>query len=122
MAKKRPASRALVIAAPIVALAGAGAALLRRMRGGAVLPVDDAELAERVREAVSRPEHVPGDAVSVSASAGVVTLAGDIGAPYTQATIDAAARAAGEVPGVRRVDNRLRLVGGSDAADAAVAT
>ena len=121
MAKRRSASRVLAVAAPVMALAAAAVALVRRLRGRPVVPVSDETIEARVREALAEPEHVPEAAVTVSVSDGVVTLAGDIGSPYTQATIDAAVRRAREVAGVRDVVDRLQLVGpdrpgGTDAA------
>jgi osmotically-inducible protein OsmY len=66
-------------------------------------------LAERVRDALAKQSHIPDYAIRVSAAEGVVTLEGELGSPYTQASIDAAEAAAQGVRGVVRVENRLRL-------------
>jgi osmotically-inducible protein OsmY len=66
--------------------------------------VEDRVLEERVRSEIGRKVSNPG-AIDVSASAGRVTLSGDIASKEVQDAV----RAARSVRGVRHLDNHLRV-------------
>ena len=76
---------------------------------GAPRPVGDTELAARVKSAVLA-EPLTALLFNVNVSNGVVTLSGTAD---TAETRDKAARAASAVAGVRSVDNKIAVLGGS---------
>jgi osmotically-inducible protein OsmY len=87
------------------------AAVLALASAGAVAdPAQDAELAKRVTRALEKEDRMQAAAIDVTAKDGVVTLWGTALTPDER---QRASRVAYRIVGVKKVENRLAIAGGS---------